>query len=154
MRKIAIAATVTWIAVVLGIAAWIPRAPRSLPYGYVDRLIALEGHRSSMDASFNCATYICFAHSTPYCNAAAMFAGACRDQKIIADYWNTSDLDESTLEPGDVAAWHGVHVAAYLGISRWVDSDSRRGNVATFRLADKKNDSWFYGSVRVLRWTH
>lgn len=81
-----------------------------------------------------------------------MYVGACAGQKIVASYWNTSDLDESKLEPGDVAAWHGVHVAAYLGNGRWVDSDSRRGNVATFRLADKANDGWFYGSVRVLRW--
>lgn len=146
-------ASVLVLAFVLSPFNWFERPDRPLPAAYVDRLVALEGHRSSMDVSFNCAAYICFAHSTPYCDAGAMYVGACTGQKIVANYWNTSDLDESKLEPGDIAAWHGVHVAAYLGNGRWIDSDSRRGRVATFQLADKANDSWFYGSVRILRWS-
>ena len=59
------------------------------------------------------------------------------------------------LQPGDIVAFHGVHVAAYLGGGRWVDADTRRGNVAEFRMSDKPAaDAWFAGRVRVLRWTN
>jgi hypothetical protein len=60
---------------------------------------------------------------------------------------------EVALLPGDVAAFHGVHVAAYIGNDTWMDSDCRHGGVGIMRR-NRKPGGWFYGEVKVLRWKH
>jgi hypothetical protein len=145
-------ARVICITLFLAFVVWIAKGEAPLPDAYADRLLALQGRGSSMDARFNCAAYICFAHKTPYCDAGRMFVGACSGQVIVADYADRRDIDQEQLQPGDVASWHGVHVAAYLGNGRWIDSDSRRGHVAIFSLSSKGRDPWFAGEVRILRW--
>ena len=60
------------------------------------------------------------------------------------------DVDTCKL-PGDVAAFHGVHVAAYIGKGNWMDSDYRHGGVGVMR-PNRRRGGWFYGKVKILRW--
>jgi hypothetical protein len=119
--------------------------------GYVTRLKWLEGLPSSIDV-MNCAGYISNAHGGQRLDSNQFYRGEGQTH-IVAEYRTPSDVRESDLLPGDVIAFHGFHVAAYLGNGRWVDSDARRGDISEFRLTEKsKRDDWFSGPVRIVRW--
>lgn len=134
------------------------RAFLPMPGGYLTRLHALEGWQSRGYYGLNCSGYIALAHGSPYREAAEMYEGS-EDLPIVAEYATLAGINEADLRPGDVAAFEGhfsirgIHVAAYLGNGLWADGDSRRGDVAEYRLQDKSpQDSWFQGRVRILRW--
>ncbi len=97
---------------------------------------------------------------------------------VVATYATRYDIDESKLQPGDIAAFvghphvedlgyevidgvrlhkefvhYGSHVAIFLNAGRWTDSDTRRGGIAQYDLRTKPaDDDWFSGNVRILRW--
>jgi hypothetical protein len=72
---------------------------------------------------------------------------------IVAEYSDHTSIDQSQLQPGDVADFKGVHVAAYIGGGVWMDSDVKHGGVGTINLwMEPMDDPWFSGRVRILRW--
>lgn len=101
---------------------------------------------------------------------------------VVAEYASRRDIDESKLQPGDIAAFVGVpyvedlgyeeqivkgrkmrfhkefvhfgkHVTAFLRPGVWTDSDVRHGGVSQYDIQSKPNDDpWFQGKLRILRW--
>ena len=69
----------------------------------------------------------------------------------MQDVASFDDVDASKLLPGDVAAFHGVHVAAFVGNGTWMDSDFRHDGVGIMR-PNRRRGGWFYGEVKILRW--
>jgi hypothetical protein len=148
---------------IFGAAFYKVRAFVPYPNDYVTRLRWLNNWSSRGRYGFNCASLISNAHDEQYLNEREIYAGANGRLSLIAEVESISKIDESKLQPGDVAAFqgptkapfsgHGFHVAAYLGNGIWIDSDTRRGYVGEWVLADNTtNDTWFQGKVRLLRW--
>ena len=82
-----------------------------------------------------------------------MFTGCDGKLRVIAEYGTIAEIDEGALLPGDVADFHGAHVAAYIGDGVWMDSDPAHNGVGKINLKAKpQNDPWFRGNIRVLRW--
>ena len=76
-----------------------------------------------------------------------------RRTSIVAEYRDHTLIDEKQLEPGDIADFDGVHVAAYIGGGVSMDSDIAHGGVGPINLWMKPlSDPWFAGGVRILRW--
>lgn len=120
------------------------------PLNYIERLFAFEGIPYY---ELSCSQYIMHAARHSDCLADCVWDGAHGEMELVADYPTLRAIDYSTLNPGDVAAFHGVHVVAYLGDGLWMDSDPQHNGVARIRLEDKnKLDPWFSGRVRILRW--
>lgn len=124
---------------------------------YATRLQLLKGWSSQGYYGFNCSGFLSRAHGEAYRSEQAMFRGG-NGLTIVSDLDSRNQIDESKLQPGDIAAFGGpqgigLHVAAYLGQGIWIDSDSRRGQVATYRLQSKSiSDTWFQGRVHIVRW--
>ncbi|MGD0964868.1 MAG: hypothetical protein ABSA57_13335 [Candidatus Acidiferrales bacterium] len=117
---------------------------------YVDRLVDLDGTPYSQ---LTCSAYICSAKRHAYCSALAMYAGCDGALEIVAEYPDHSFIDEAQLQPGDIADFNGVHVAAYTGGGVWMDSDIKHGGVGPINLwMEPLGDRWFSGHVRILRW--
>ena len=118
--------------------------------GYVGRLERYNGTPYSV---LNCAGFICAAHHHERCSAKEMWEACGNSLKVIQQVAGKANIDYSTLRAGDVAAFHGIHVAAYLGDGIWMDSDPAHGGVGKFRL-EKTNrfDPWFSGEIKILRW--
>lgn len=129
------------------------RASLPSPGGYVVRLKWLEGLPSDAEVG-NCAGFISNAHRTQFISASQFWYGNNPQFRVVENHRSPLEIRESNLKPGDVAAFGGVHVAAYLGGGRWVDSDARRGTIEEFRLSDKLagGDDWFNQPVRIVRW--
>lgn len=53
-------------------------------------------------------------------------------------------------KPGDIAAFHGVHVAVLSPEGIWLDSDYRHNGVG--RMQASANDPWFRGEIKIIRW--
>jgi hypothetical protein len=132
-----------------------------LPYpgSYVGRMMYLKGWSSNGYYAFNCSGFLSNAHGSDFLNEREMYAGANGQMILVAEFANRSAVDENKLQPGDVAAFQGpsgfqgLHVAGFVRPGVWIDGDSRRGNVDTYRLQDKSNsDEWFQGKVRIMRW--
>lgn len=126
--------------------------------GYVARLTWLQGWKGTGYYGFNCSGYLANAHGETFISESDFFSGDSRTVRLFS-YSNRNAIDESKIEPGDIAAYQGpapfqgVHVAAYLGGGLWVDSDARRGTIAAYRLANvAASDDWFKGEVRIYRW--
>lgn len=137
---------------VVGAAALYPqiRALSPYPRNYESRLRWLVGY-----TNFNCAGFIENAHG----DATLKTIGTMHDPKYYRDGANgrlsivANRIDYSVMRAGDVVTFaNGEHVTAYLGDGIFVDSDFRRGNVATWQLNSKIGDNYFQGAVRVLRW--
>jgi hypothetical protein len=154
---------------------WIP-----YPLNYTQRLVFLEGWNSmSKDKdSLNCSGFICNAHGSRFRTSAEMYFNSLGDMTLLREVASRSQIDESLLLPGDVAAFRGldtvnlrqqvgIHVAAYLGNGLWVDADSRRGGVLTVGGVKTMNilnpttlylenvprkDHYYAGRVRLYRW--
>jgi len=137
-----------------------------LPYpnDYVTRLSYLNGWMSRGYYGFNCAAFLSNAHGERYYSEREIWSGAHGKLALVAELADRYHVDESQLEPGDIAVFQGperppylgrgLHAAAYLGNGVWIDGDTRRGFVGKFRLADRAaNDPWFTGKVRIVRWT-
>ena len=118
--------------------------------GYVGKLEKYTGTPYNV---LNCSGFICAAHKHERCTAKQMWDGCTDSLKVVEDVGGTEKVEYSKLRAGDVAAFHGVHVTAYMGDGVWMDSDPSHGGVAKFRL-DKVNprDPWFKGEVKILRW--
>jgi len=120
-------------------------APRS----YVEALTMLKG---TDYWELNCSEYICVAKHHSDCMARNFWGKGCNgDAYVVQDVPSFDDIDTSKLLPGDVAAFHGVHVAAFVGNGLWMDSDYRHGGVGTMRR-NRRPGGWFYGEVKILRW--
>jgi hypothetical protein len=118
--------------------------------GYVGRLKSFDGTPYSV---LTCSDFICAAHRHEHCTAKEMWEACGNSLRVVQQATDMKGIDYSTLRAGDVAAFHGVHVAAYLGNGVWMDSDPAHGGVARFRL-EKTNplDPWFAGEIKILRW--
>ena len=117
---------------------------------YIDRLVDLAGTPYSQ---LNCSAYICNAKGHKPCSALAMYSGCDGALEIVAEYADRSMIDQTQLQPGDIADFNGVHVAAYIGGGVWMDSDTTHGGVGPINLWMKPlSDPWFSGHVRILRW--
>jgi hypothetical protein len=135
------------------------RAFMPTPGGYLARLEMLRGWSSRGYYAFNCSGLLTNAHGEEFLTERQMYAGE-GNLEIIAEFRDRGEINEAELEPGDIAAFQGpnpqiggLHVAAFEGRGAWIDSDSRRGFVATYQLKDKPStDPWFQGRVRILRW--
>jgi hypothetical protein len=136
-------------------AAWLPydfRAMLPLP-GYLARAKWLNGWFSTGRYGLNCSGFISNAHATGYLQPEQFYTGVRGKIKIISEFADKNQIDESKLIPGDVAAWHGMHVALFIRPHVWMDGDSRRGYVASYDLKKKPpSDPWFQGKVRIARW--
>jgi len=148
---------IVWWVVIFGLLVWwvVRGTKREIPWpsDYDTRLVWLEGQPADAKHGFNCSDFISNAHGDDYIEPAEFYDGAEGRLRVVQEVADRSQIDASKLRPGDVLAVHGVHVAAYLGGGRWVDADTRRGDVAEFTLDEKPaTDPWFAGKVRVLRW--
>ena len=118
--------------------------------GYVARLQRLVGTSYGV---LSCSSYICAARRHERCSAREIWNGCGGDLIIIEQTADKDNIDYTKLEPGDIAAFHGVHVAAYIGEGVWIDSDPAHNGVGTIRLENTKPfDPWFTGEIRILRW--
>jgi hypothetical protein len=119
------------------------------PTNYVESLVMLEG---TDYWQLNCSEYICAAMRHPNCLARNFWEQGCDgDAFVMQDVPSFDDVDTSKLLPGDIAAFHGVHVAAYVGNGTWLDSDYKHGGVGIMRR-NRRRGGWFYGEVKILRW--
>ena len=156
-RKAAAAIALTAIILSLAGLGYNLRAMLPYPMNYMTRLVWLNGYASqagaTSGAALNCSGFIANAHGNEYIAPEEFYQGAGGKLQIVAEVSDRSAIPESILKPGDVAAFHGAHVAAYLGAGIWIDSDARRGEVSKFRMQDKsQSDNWFAGPVRIVRW--
>ena len=119
------------------------------PRNYVESLVMLNG---TDYWQLNCSQYICAAARHRYCTARNFWEHGCDgDAFVVQDVPSFGDVDSSKLLPGDVASFHGVHVAAFIGNGTWMDSDNRHNGVGTMR-PNRRKGGWFYGEVKILRW--
>jgi|HubBroStandDraft_6_1064221.scaffolds.fasta_scaffold1070298_1 hypothetical protein len=117
---------------------------------YVDRLVDMAGTPYS---EMTCSAYICTAKRHAPCSALSMYSGCDGTLEIVAQYADRSMIDQTLLQPGDIADFNGVHVAAYIGGGVWMDSDIDHGGVGPIDLSmEPLCDRWFSGQVRILRW--
>lgn len=70
------------------------------------------------------------------------------DLKLVQQTEDFSKVDSSTLKYGDVAAFHGMHVAWWDG-KNWMDSDYKHDGPG--RMQYNPKDGWFMGTVRIVR---
>jgi hypothetical protein len=119
------------------------------PRNYVESLVMLNG---TGYWQLNCAQYICAAKRHRECPARSFWENGCDgDALVVQDVASFDDVDTGKLLPGDVVAFHGVHVAAFIGNRTWMDSDCRHDGVGIMR-PNRRKGGWFYGEVRILRW--
>jgi len=139
--------------------AYSTRAFIPTPGGYLARLEVLKGWSSRGYYAFNCSGFLTNAHGEAFLTERQMYAGE-GNLEIVAELRDRNAIDEAVLRPGDIAAFQGsnprfqgAHVAAFEGSGTWIDSDNRRGFIATYQLKSKPaTDPWFQGHVRILRW--
>lgn len=130
------------------------------PVNYLARLRMLDGWDATAGDGLNCSGFISNAHGVHFRKSYDYYTNRFNDLTLLSDVESIHAVDESQLQPGDVAAFEGdqlkikgVHVAAYLGSGIWIDADGRRGTVATWQLRTKSNrDTFFAGHVRLYRW--
>jgi hypothetical protein len=119
------------------------------PRNYLESLVMLDG---TDYWKLNCSQYICAAKRHRECEARNFWEHGCDgDAFLVQDVASFEDIDTSKLVPGDVAVFHGVHVAAFIGNRTWMDSDYRHGGVGIMRR-NRRKGGWFYGEVKILRW--
>jgi hypothetical protein len=119
------------------------------PRNYVESLVMLEG---TDYWQLNCSQYICAAERHRHCTARNFWEQGCDgDAFVVQDVPSFEDIDTSKLLPGDVALFHGVHVAAFIGNGLWMDSDYKHGGVGIMHR-NRNPGGWFYGEVKILRW--
>lgn len=142
-------------AIVFNVRAFLP-----YPTNYIVRLKWLNGWTSRGYYAFNCSGFISNAHNEGFLSEQEFYAAKSEKLRIVAELSDRYHIDESKLQPGDIAAFRGtsdfegLHVAVFLKPGVWIDGDTRRGYVATYRLQDKPaTDEWFSGKVRIVRWT-
>jgi hypothetical protein len=124
---------------------------KAAPTNYLESLVMLEG---TDYWQLNCSEYICAAKRHPDCTASNFWERGCDgDALVVQDVPSFDDVDTHKLLPGDIAAFHGVHVAAFTGNGIWLDSDYKHGGVGVMRR-NRRPGGWFYGEVKILRWKY
>lgn len=119
------------------------------PRNYVESLIMLKG---TDYWTLNCSQYICAAERHRECLARNFWDQGCDgDAFVVQDVPSFEAINTSKLLPGDIAVFHGVHVAAFVGNGIWMDSDYRHGGVGIMRR-NQRPGGWFYGEIKILRW--
>lgn len=120
------------------------------PHSYIDRLLQLRG---TPYLTLDCANYICAARQHSHCGSADIFTGCHGSMVMVAE---VKTLTEATsipaLQAGDVADFHGIHVAAYIGGGKWMDSNPDHNGVGDMNMHPSPSDLWYTGPVRIMRW--
>jgi len=117
---------------------------------YVEMLKALRG---TSYWTLQCSTYITTAHHFRHCGAAEFWQNGCSGAlETVAVVPNIKAIPVAVLHPGDVIAFHGVHVAAYIGDGKFMDSDPNHYGVGDMTPDAIRGDTWFNGQVKILRW--
>jgi hypothetical protein len=118
---------------------------------YVSTLKALRG---TSYWSLQCSAYITAAkHFNRHCGAADFFHNGCGGAlETVAVVPSIKAIPVAELHPGDVIAINGVHVAAYVGDGKFMDSDPVHGGVDEMTPNAIHGDTWFSGQVKILRW--
>ena len=107
------------------------------PRTYVQSLTMLAG---TPYETLNCSEYICVAKHQPHCLVADFWNSGCNGTAVvIQDVAHFEDLDPHN-HPGDVIAFHGVHVGAYVGNGIWMDSDFRHNGVGLMHRSHRRAD--------------
>lgn len=159
----------------LFVTAYRLRATILLPMSNVQRLKWLDGY-----IGLDCTGFLTVAHGLRQVPDYPEWYSSPNPEHfvVVATFASIRDIDESKLQPGDIAAivgepyvedlgievvngvrlhkefvHFGKHVTAFLRPGVWTDSDVRRGGVAQYDLRQKPlSDDWFRGKVRILRW--
>jgi hypothetical protein len=122
---------------------------KAAPRNYLESLVMLNG---TDYWKLNCSQYICAAERHRECLARNFWEQGCGgDAFVVQDVPSFEAIDTSKLLPGDIAVFHAVHVAAFIGNRTWMDSDYRHGGVGIMRR-NRRPGGWFYGEVKILRW--
>lgn len=138
------------VAATVALAAVVLLTNCDVPTGYVARLQALRG---TPYLTLDCARYICAAKRHSHCGSAAIFSGCNGDMTLVKQVSTLAEAEAlPVLQPGDVADFHGVHVAAYVGNGQWMDSNPDHSGVGTMDKQPNPHDLWYTGPVRILRW--
>lgn len=117
---------------------------------YVEMLKALRG---TSYWTLQCSSYITEAHHFHHCGAAGFWQDGCGGAlATVAVVPNVKAIPVDQLHPGDVIAFGGVHVAAYIGDGKFMDSDPMHGGVGDMTPNALPGDAWFKGQVKILRW--
>jgi hypothetical protein len=120
------------------ILAFLSLSCKPAPHSYVEALTMLKG---TDYWELNCSEYICAAKHHPDCVARNFWEKGCDgDTYVVQDVASFDAVDTSKLLPGDVAAFHGVHVAAYIGNGLWMDSDYRHGGVGIMKQNRRRGE--------------
>jgi hypothetical protein len=99
----------------------------------------------------SCSSYICLAKKHTKCTAKEMWEGCGGAMETVQEVANFADVDATQLHAGDVADFHGIHVAMYVGDGVWMDSIPERG-VGRMTVPVNWADLWYSGRIKVLRW--
>lgn len=120
----------------------------------LDYLSTLHDLRGTSYWTLQCSTYITTAkHFGRHCGAAEFWKNGCGGAlATVAEVPSLAAVPVDSLQPGDVLAFHGVHVAAYVGNGHFMDSDPTHNGVGDMTPNAIKNDGWFTGKVKILRW--
>lgn len=142
------------IAAILLALAWLLSQAKAVdrPVDYVNALERMQGQSYG---AHNCSGFICAARGLEIpCTAKNIFDGCNGRLTIVRETGQSfSHWRRWNLQPGDVVAFAGVHVAAYIGDGQFIDSTPERG-ISRF-TADQvnENDLWYRGPIRIERWT-
>lgn len=121
--------------------------------GLGDYLDALKALRGTSYWTLQCSTYITTAKNFRHCGAADFWKTGCGGAlTTVAVVPSVEEIPIAILQPGDVIAFHGVHVAAYVGDGKFMDSDPNHYGVGDMTPNAIKGDTWFVGKVKILRW--
>jgi hypothetical protein len=120
-----------------------------VPRSYLEAVVDLNG---TDYWKLNCSEYICAAKHHPNCSAESFWQDGCGgDLAVVQDVTSFGAVDTSKLIPGDIVAFHGVHVGVFVGNGIWMDSDFKHGGVGIMQ-PNKRRGGWFWGEVKILRW--
>jgi hypothetical protein len=88
-----------------------------LPYpnNYVARLRYLDGWMSRGYYGFNCAAFISNAHGERYLTEREMWAGAHQKLVLVTQFADRYHVDESAMQPGDIAVFQGPTTFPFIG---------------------------------------
>lgn len=90
----------------------------------------------------DCASYVAAVNHHQRVGARDFFDGKAKGYTLLTDHMIFSAAE------GDVAAFHGVHVAVFHS-GEWYDSDPSHGGPGLMRYDAK--DPWFHGAVKIFR---
>lgn len=118
-----------------------------------DYLLRLFSLRGTSYWTLQCSDYITTAKKFRHCGAAEFWRNGCGGALVtVAEVSSANKIPVAILRAGDVIAFHGVHVAAYVGDGKFMDSDPNHYGVGDMTPDAIHGDTWFAGKVKILRW--